>query len=190
MTEQQVPVPTSAELYQWWWLHDAQWYQGVARRFGPEAANEVNAEAIRFVAQRVARTVAKQLDRPIEELPWDEVVELFAQCPAKMWPPGLVEYDYVVTAPGEFDVYIRKSFTFAMLSRAGSLNTYRCPCVEMRAGWLDGLGLKPEQNRKVQCIIDGAECCRLVATVSGYSADETAPAAADSAADDEAAGSA
>jgi hypothetical protein len=162
-------VPSTDELYQWWWLHDAQWYQGVARRFGPEAANEINAEAVRFVAQRVARTVAKQLGRPIAELSWADVVDVFTRCPAKMWPPALAEYDYVITAPGEFEVFIRKSFAFAMLRLAGSLGTYRCPCVQMRAGWFDGLGLKAEQNRVTQCILEGAECCRLVATVSGYS---------------------
>lgn len=166
-------VPSIDELYQWWWLHDAQWYQGVARRFGPEAANQINAEAVRFVAQRVARTVAKRLGRPIDELSWADAVEVFAQCPAKMWPPGFIEYDYAVTGPGEFEVFVRKSFTFAMLRLAGSLDTYRCPCVEMRAGWFDGLGMKPEQNRVTQCILDGAECCHLVAKVDGYSAQQT-----------------
>lgn len=178
---QEAPVPTTGELYQWWWLHDAQWYQGVARRFGPEAANEINAEALRFVAQRVARGVARRLGRPIADLAWADVVDAFAQCPAKMWPAGLVDYDCSVSGPGEFDVVIRNSFTFAMLRRAGALGTYRCPCVEMRAGWFDGLGLEPEENRVTQCVLDGAECCRLVAKVGGYSTEETEPAAEGSA---------
>lgn len=160
--------PTLADLYQWWWLHDAQWYQGVLRRFGPEAANEINAEALRFVAQRVARAVAKKLRAPVAELDWDEVVAAFGACPDQMWPAGLVEYTYQVTAPGEFEVTIEKSFTFSMLRRAGSLQTYECPCLDMRAGWFEGLGLQPERNEITRCILKGARNCHLVARVSGY----------------------
>ncbi|MEU2515905.1 hypothetical protein ABZ582_28450, partial [Streptomyces syringium] len=40
-------------LRQFWWLHDARWYQGVKKRFGQEVANEINAEALRFVGRRV-----------------------------------------------------------------------------------------------------------------------------------------
>jgi L-2-amino-thiazoline-4-carboxylic acid hydrolase len=163
--------PTVNDLYQWWWLHDAQWYQGVSKRFGPQAANEINAEALRFVAQRVAKGVAKRLGTPIEELPWPQVVEAFSQCAAKMWPAGLVDYDYEVGDPGEFEVTLRRSFTFVMLRRAGSFDTYECPCVEMRAGWFEGLGLKPEENRVTRCITKGAETCHLVAKVQGYPQD-------------------
>lgn len=164
--------PSHGELYQWWWLHDAQWYQGVLRRFGPEVANEINAEALRFVAQRVARGVAKALRAPIAELDWEDVVAAFGQCPDKMWPPGLVDYVYEVTGPGEFDVTIRKSFTFSMLRRAGSLETYQSPCVQMRAGWFEGLGLVAERNEVTRCILDGAQTCHLTARVRGYGADE------------------
>ena len=46
-------------LRQSWWLHDARWYQGVAGRFGQAAANEINAEAMRFVARRIAAGYAR-----------------------------------------------------------------------------------------------------------------------------------
>ena len=66
---------TRAELmdvYRSWWLHDARWYQGVAKRFGPAVANEINAEALRFVATSVGRKVARQFGgkpaRDVEEL--------------------------------------------------------------------------------------------------------------------------
>lgn len=160
--------PSTRDLYQWWWLHDAQWYQGVARRFGPEVANEINAEALKFVAQRVARGVAKRLGKPVGELEWPEVVAAFGQCPDRMWPAGLVDYEYEVSGEGRFEVVIRNSFTFAMLRRAGSLETYECPCVQMREGWFEGLGLKTAENRITRCILKGAATCHLVAEVEGY----------------------
>jgi len=173
--KRRAPEPSISDLYQWWWLHDAQWYQGVLRRYGPDAANETNAEALKFVAQRVAKGVAKQLRAPIAELEWEEVVAAFGECPDKMWPAGSVDYDYYVSAPGEFEVVILKSFTFAMLRRAGSLKTYECPCLEMRAGWFEGLGLTPERNEITQCVLKGAENCHLVARVPGYGASDAPP---------------
>ena len=160
--------PSTNDLCRWWWLHDAQWYQGVARRFGPEAANEINQEAMRLVAERVARDVAKRLGRPVSELAWKDVVEVFSSCPKRMWPEGMAYYEYEVTGPGRFEVEIKKSFNIAMLRRAGSLETYRCPCLQMREGWFAGLGLEPCENKITQCVLDGAATCKLKAEVSGY----------------------
>jgi hypothetical protein len=52
---------TDDRLQRLWWLHDALWYQGVAKRFGFRIANEINQEAIRPVAKRAMRTVLADL---------------------------------------------------------------------------------------------------------------------------------
>lgn len=49
----------ASEAYRLWWQHDANWYQGVAARFGQEAANEINAEAMGKVALHVGQRVSR-----------------------------------------------------------------------------------------------------------------------------------
>ncbi|TDB81872.1 L-2-amino-thiazoline-4-carboxylic acid hydrolase [Micromonospora sp. KC721] len=164
------PVPN--QLFQWWWLHDARWYQEVAARFGFEAANEINAKALKFVSARVARSVAQGLGKPVDELEWLDVVDAFARCPTLMWPPELVDFDCEPTGPGEFVVHSRRNFALSMLRRAGTLEHYQCPCLRMREGWFEGLGLRPVENRVEQCMREGASCCTFVARVDGYGAEE------------------
>ncbi|MGO4759435.1 hypothetical protein AB4212_64265, partial [Streptomyces sp. 2MCAF27] len=50
----------STEAYRLWWQHDANWYQGVAKRFGQQVANEINAEAMRKIALKVGQQVARR----------------------------------------------------------------------------------------------------------------------------------
>ena len=49
----------AGEAYRLWWQHDANWYQGVAARFGQGVANEINAEAMGKVALHVGQRVAR-----------------------------------------------------------------------------------------------------------------------------------
>jgi hypothetical protein len=157
--------PTTSETYQWWWLHDARWYQGVAARFGQEVANEINAEAIRFVARRVAKHVARTCGRPVDELDFDEIVTLFETCPRSMWPEEFVRFDREVTGENEFVVDITKNFALDMLRSAGALDGYSCPCLQMREGWFEGLGLTATENRIESCQKDGAPTCRYFARI-------------------------
>ena len=70
------PRPRTMDVYRQWWLHDARWYQGVAKRFGQEVANEINAEAIRYVATHVG----KQILRPRRELPCPNLTRQRVRC--------------------------------------------------------------------------------------------------------------
>lgn len=157
-----------AQLQQWWWLHDARWYQGVARRFGFDAANEINAEALRFVAERIGRHVARTLGRPVQELTWEEALAAFEQCPDLMWPSHAEDRTVTSTGPGEFEVQVHRNYALAMLRRAGSLEHYACPCLELRAGWFEGLGLDVAENRVVACLKDGGSACTYRARVRGF----------------------
>ena len=60
MSSGDVHRATLMEVYRKWWAHDAHWYQGVAKRFGQQAANEINAEALRQVAVQVGNSVGRQ----------------------------------------------------------------------------------------------------------------------------------
>ena len=155
-------------IYSWWWRHDAGWYQGVARRFGFEVANEINKEALKFVAERVARNVAQKFDRPVSELEFEEAVKAFGECCSSMWPEEYLGYDYRITGSNSFEVNILRNFAIEMLKRAGTLDKYECPCLSLREGWFKGLGLKPAENRRVQCVLDGCDVCTLVATVPSF----------------------
>jgi hypothetical protein len=167
-----VDAPTPHELYQHWWLHDARWYQGVAARFGHDAANEINAEAIKFVATRVAEKVAKQAGSSGVDSEWGEVVDQLAGCARRMWPPEFIEFECVASGPGEFVVTTTRNFALSMLRRAGSLQHYRCPCLQMREGWFEGLGITAVENRIEQCLCDGASSCRLVGRIAEFSPDD------------------
>jgi hypothetical protein len=159
---------TLNQLYQWWWLHDGRWYQEVAKRFGFDAANEINREALKFVASRVGRSVAAQLGRPIGELDFPEVVEAFAECSKRMWPAEYVEFNTKVTGDGTFELNVVRNFALQMLKRAGTLPTYQCGCLALREGWFEGLGLKLAEHRVTQCLKDGCSACTFVTRLEGF----------------------
>ncbi|MDQ1653128.1 MAG: hypothetical protein QOI35_2328 [Cryptosporangiaceae bacterium] len=153
------PVPGPDELRMFWWLHDARWYQGVAKRFGQDAANEINAEAVQFVAKRVAtwyaRTHGITADLPTPEL--SDVLETISRL---MWSDDMVEARNEVLGDDSWETVVSKNFNLRMLAAAGSLDGYDCPCLPMRAGWFDGLGLRTEDSC-IECQRTGGEVCRF-----------------------------
>ncbi|MFC5718953.1 hypothetical protein ACFP1Z_02000 [Streptomyces gamaensis] len=153
---------------QYWWLHDARWYQEVAKRFGFDAANEINKEAIAFVARRIAQNVAKAQGVPVRDMTWDQVVEIIKRCPEEMWPPQFVDYRYDASTPGELTTSLERNFALTMSRTAGTLDTYQCPCLELRAAWHEGLGLDVESDSIEGCLKDGADACTYKARFRGY----------------------
>jgi hypothetical protein len=164
------PQPTIAQLYQWWWLHDGRWYQEVANRFGYDAANDLNRLAGSFVAARVGKLVARSLGRPIHELSWPEAVEAFDACPALMWPAELMDAETSILGPGRFESRITRNFSLQMLERAGTLQHYDCPCLQVREGWFKGLGLELREQRRSECLRTGGSACTITADVAGFEA--------------------
>ena len=81
------------EIRKLWWLHDALWYQGVAKRFGYEAANAINREAIRPIAKRAMRRVLAESGRDQGSAPEDfgpeEIPAYFRKTSDLMWPPPM-----------------------------------------------------------------------------------------------------
>lgn len=143
-----------------WWLHDGRWYQEVARRFGHEAANEINAAAVRFVAVRVGRSVARRLGKPVAELTRDDIVTAMELCCREMWPDRFLRVHHDESDdPGEFRLTVTRNYALHMVRLAGSLEHYRCPCDDVRAGWLEGLGLEVRENRTEGCLRDGNPAC-------------------------------
>ncbi|MCM2429998.1 L-2-amino-thiazoline-4-carboxylic acid hydrolase [Streptomyces sp. RKAG337] len=160
MAERAVDLP----LHKFWWLHDARWYQGVLKRYGQEAANEINAEAMLFVARRVARWYTARHDVDFEKLPMDEFVDRFKEIPRVMWPEDMTNYQHHAVGPDTFETVVTEHFALKMLKAARSFDSYRCPCLEMRAGWFEGMGLTVEDSRS-ECMTSGSEVCRFRATV-------------------------
>lgn len=160
--------PTQMDLYQWWWLHDARWYQEVAKRYGFDAANELNRTALQFVAIRVGRSVAKTLPRPTAELEWSEAVAAFGRCSRSMWPEESSKFTCVPTGPGEFETNVTYNFALVMLQRAGTLDKYDCPCLALRRGWFTGLGLDAVDDQVVQCMRTGGSACTYRSKVKGF----------------------
>lgn len=163
-------APTAPRAQQHWWLHDARWYQEVAKRYGFEAANEINQEALAFVAYRVAQSLARSLPRPVAELSWDEAQEVIKAIPPQMWPPEFVGYVYESPAPGELTTKLVRNFALTMSRRAGTLDTYQCPCPKLRAAWHRGLGLEVAEDRIDGCLKDGADACTYRTSYRGFAA--------------------
>jgi hypothetical protein len=150
------------QVYRLWWLHDARWYQGVANRFGQEVANEINAEALRFVATRVGREVGKTFAGSVSASSTAQQAVLFDRCAELMFPSEL--RDGAVTALDDelIELTMRTNFALVMVRMAGSLDGYRCPCTEIHAGWADGVGLSLTGNVATSCLRHGDPQCRLL----------------------------
>lgn len=163
MTES-VPEAASddAPLHRFWWLHDARWYQGVARRFGQEAANEINTEALRFVARRVAAWCAGQHRHRPADMPLDELFALLLRINLTIWPGDMVsvEHRQVDTTGDEWETVVVNHFVPRMLRAARSAGGYRCASLEVRSGLYEGLGLSVEEKH-VECQFDGGDACRF-----------------------------
>lgn len=55
-----------------------------------------------------------------------------------------------------------------MSRQAGTLDTYQCPCLELRSAWHRGLGLTVERDEILGCLKDGADACTYRATFSCF----------------------
>lgn len=162
-------MPTSKEeekLYMMWWLHDGQWYQNVAKRFGFDAANEINKEAARFMARRSMQMLVRERGVDTDEITLDEAVELYMTAAKNMWADGWVELEASITGDDTFDVTTTKNFALQWIDKAGTLDKYDCPCLELREGWFKGLGIRKFEQGKNSCMCDGAEACTFWAKVN------------------------
>ncbi|MET8980060.1 hypothetical protein ABZX85_31095 [Streptomyces sp. NPDC004539] len=161
---------STSEAYRLWWQHDAHWYQGVAARFGPEAANEINAEALRKIAVYVAGRVARSsgplpgTGDPGKDL--EELRRRYDACGDRMFPPELRNASTEVEQDDLIVLTLRRNFAVTMVRMAGSLDGYRCPCTDIHAGWSEGLGVRLTENRAESCLRDGDKACRLLMRVA------------------------
>ncbi|MCO6004605.1 hypothetical protein NE236_06400 [Actinoallomurus purpureus] len=115
-----VPRPRPMDVYRQWWLHDARWYQGVAKRFGHAAANEINAEALRYVAVNVGKRVRRQFGGgPAADM--EELRRRYDACSEWMFPSELRDGGTTVVADGEIELTMRQNFAVTMVRMAGSL---------------------------------------------------------------------
>ncbi|SPF00733.1 hypothetical protein [Streptomyces sp. MA5143a] len=160
----------TVEAYRLWWQHDAHWYQGVAARFGQEAANEINAEALRKVAlhvgQRVARLAGPLPDSGDVRKDLEELRRRYDDCGDRMFPPELRNASTEVEDDDLIVLTLRRNFAITMVRMAGSLEGYRCPCTAVHAGWSEGLGVTLAENRAESCLREGDKACRLLMRVS------------------------
>lgn len=156
MPEQEIAAP----LKEFWWLHDARWYQGVLRRFGPEVANEINSEALRFVLRRIARWYRTTHGLNFTEMPMEEFVKGFTEILKISWAEKMMAIEHKVLSDDEWETVISEHFAMKMLKAARSLEGYRCTCPDMRAGWFEGMGVSMTDQR-LECKLDGSDVCRF-----------------------------
>lgn len=184
MSEPPSGFPESTEielLRQFWWLHDARWYQAVKARFGQEAANELNAEVMQFVARRVATLYARYLRlRPLGEDGSAKDVAGTLEALAGLMFAGTVRLESTDFADdGTWDTVVSEHYALKMLKASRSLENYVCPCLELREGWFEGLGVTAADS-VVECKREGAAVCRFRACLEQGREDPAATATADS----------
>ncbi|MFI0774472.1 hypothetical protein [Streptomyces sp. NPDC021212] len=153
--------PRPMDVYRQWWLHDARWYQGVAKRFGHAAANEINAEALRYVAVQAGKRIARlHGGKPAADL--EELRCRYDAYSEWMFPSELRDGATTVLPDGEIELTMRQNFAVAMVRMAGSLDGYHCPCTDTHAGWSERLGVELTRNRATACLRNGDPACRLL----------------------------
>lgn len=101
-------------------------------------------------------------------MPRPDVVQLYVSCPRLMWPTRL-QADYRITGPGCFEANVVRNYALTMLLRHGGLYGYRCPCLDLRQGRFEGLGLSVVEDVCVQWT--GGSACTFLARVAGYGDD-------------------
>lgn len=160
------PRTTAMEVYRQWWLHDARWYQGVATRFGHAAANEINAEALRYVATSVGKKVLRQFGgKPAASM--DELRARYDLCAERMFPNELRDLRTEVVDDELLEIVVRQNFAITMVRMAGSMDGYECPCTDIHGGWSDGLGVPLVENCSTGCLRHGDPACRLRMRLAG-----------------------
>nr|QCT05741.1 Tri8 [Kitasatospora aureofaciens] len=167
--ESPLDFPLSAEismLRQSWWLHDARWYQAVKTRFGQDVANELNAEVMRFVARRVATLYSRRHPTPPGSGP-REVAATLQALARLMFTRTRVKLDATEfdDADGSWETVVSEHFALKMLAASRSLDGYECPCLQLRAGWFEGIGVTAD-DEVLTCMRDGAESCRFRACLT------------------------
>ncbi len=158
-------LPLEAPVHRFWWLHDARWYQGVMKRFGQDAANEINAEAMFFVSRRVARWYTQVYGLDFEAMSMDELVKWFREIPRIMWTEVMTKVEHSAVGESEFETVVTEHFALSMLRAARSIDAYRCPCLEMRAGFFEGMGIEVRDSL-IECQLTGGDVCRFRAVVN------------------------
>jgi hypothetical protein len=153
-------LPGEVPVHELWWLHDARWYQGVLKRFGQEAANEINAEAIKFVARRSAMWYRKHSGLRFDEIPMDEFIAGFEHIPALMWTESMYVVEQTQLGEDEWETVVSRNFALQMLRIARTLDGYECPCLKLREGWFEGMGVAVSDTR-IECLQTGASGCRF-----------------------------
>jgi hypothetical protein len=153
------------EVYRQWWAHDANWYQGVAKRFGQQVANEINAEALRQVAAQVGRGVARRSGPLPADGAIEELRRRYDECGERMFPRELRDASTEVVDGDTVVLTLRRSFAVTMVRMAGSLEGYECPCTSVHTGWSEGLGVTLAENEATACLRSGDPACRLVMRV-------------------------
>ncbi|MGW1616866.1 hypothetical protein ACWCQZ_47300 [Streptomyces sp. NPDC002285] len=157
---------TDPPYLQFWWLHDARWYQGVLKRFGAEAANEINEEAARFVARRVGRWCVRHYDIRLKGRSIEEFLARFALIQQVMFPDdGHMRVQHTVLSDSEWETVITDIFPKRMLRAAGTLDGYQCPCMAMRSGWFEAVGVDGHDQR-LECELQGGDACRFRMQIS------------------------
>ncbi|MFY1675641.1 MULTISPECIES: hypothetical protein [unclassified Streptomyces] len=155
-------VPADEEialLRQGWWLHDARWYQAVKNRFGQEAANELNAEVMRFVARRIAAVHTRR--HPVGDDPGPREVAGALEALARlMFTREMVRLDSTAFDDDGWETVVSEHFALRMLKASRSLDGYRCPCADLRAGWFEGIGVRAS-DEVVGCMREGDDVCRF-----------------------------
>ncbi|GGP46749.1 hypothetical protein [Streptomyces abikoensis] len=150
-------------LRRFWWLHDARWYQGVKKRFGQEVANEINAEALRFVGRRVGVWYANAHGVPDGSSP-TELAEAVAGLTRTMMTEQMLRCHIREIDEESLETIVTEFFALRMLKAARSLEGYQCPCLDMRDGWFEGLGVKVEETT-VECMRTGGRTCQIYTKV-------------------------
>jgi hypothetical protein len=150
-----------------WYIHDARWFALVTAEFGMAAANRINRQAVRAVAEAETGRLVRALGQPeiesLEQALWviDRGRDVYVAEP-------LMEMEYRKIDDRSYEVALRNCFVSTNVAKAGIADRYECAVFDRLFGWHKALGwpLSEQSIPTTTCAKARGEECRRVLTLA------------------------
>lgn len=146
------------KTYRNWWAHDGMWYQAIAKECGYEIANRVNQQCIQRMAVRVMQNLVRSEAVDPIAIDVNVVADLYMKATYAMWPDEWVNTELKITGPDSLSVSVHRNFALGLIHQSGAIDKYECPCLQVREGWFQVLGVPYTQGRSA-CKMHNSSSC-------------------------------
>lgn len=126
-----------------WMTHDGMWFLHCCRKFGIETANELNKEAIRWLAPIEVARMKSTIGMGKDSFETFDEFRDFISLVSDLFIPDFM--NITMSFPGENTIRWKfkpgQCFAYKGMKRIGVIDDYRCGVIYRLACWFDTLGL-------------------------------------------------